>query len=106
MAESKYRSIGFIGLGAMGKPMAVHLANKLPSETRIHVFDVVQTVVEQVCADFPDRVYKGSSAKDVAEKSVGSMSRTIPLALNAKFTKGTRIHDGPGRLTRKISIPR
>ena len=71
MAEAlEFKTLGFIGLGAMGRPMLVHLANKLPAESRIYVFDVVESVVDEVCADFPNRVFKGTSAKDVAEKVV------------------------------------
>ncbi len=54
----------------MGKPMAGHLAKKWPPDTLIHVFDVVQTAVDDVCAEFPNQVLKSSNAKDVAEKSV------------------------------------
>ncbi|ORY14064.1 NAD binding domain of 6-phosphogluconate dehydrogenase-domain-containing protein [Clohesyomyces aquaticus] len=64
----KFRALGFIGLGAMGKPMVIHLANKLPPESRIYVFDVVAQVVDDLCAQFPGRVLKGSSARDIAQK--------------------------------------
>ena len=63
-------AIGFIGLGAMGKPMVVHLANKLPTGTRIYVFDVVEKVVDELCAEHPQRLHKASSAKDVAQQAV------------------------------------
>lgn len=66
----KFKAVGFIGLGAMGRPMVFHLANKLPPEARIYVFDVVQQVVDELCEQFPDRILRGSSAKDVAEHSV------------------------------------
>ncbi|RFU25124.1 hypothetical protein B7463_g11211, partial [Scytalidium lignicola] len=69
MEALKTNALGFIGLGAMGKPMARHLANKLPQGTRIHVFDVVQTVVDEFCAEFPERIIKGANAKEVAESS-------------------------------------
>ncbi|KAL1610118.1 hypothetical protein SLS60_001783 [Paraconiothyrium brasiliense] len=70
MSGSEFKNLGFIGLGAMGKPMLVHLANKLPAESRIHVFDVVEEAMNEVCSQYPDRVFKASSAKDVAQKSV------------------------------------
>ncbi|KAH7130224.1 NAD binding domain of 6-phosphogluconate dehydrogenase-domain-containing protein [Dendryphion nanum] len=70
MSETfKNSALGFIGLGAMGKPMLTHLAHKLPAESRIYIFDVVTQVVDELCAEFPDRVRKGSSAKDVAERA-------------------------------------
>ncbi|GAD99916.1 3-hydroxyisobutyrate dehydrogenase, putative [Paecilomyces variotii No. 5] len=62
-------SVGFIGLGAMGAPMAKHLATKLPGEVKIFTFDIVETIIDGICAEYPDKVYKGSSPKDVAEKS-------------------------------------
>lgn len=74
MAESfDFKTLGFIGLGAMGKPMLVHLANKLPPESRIYVYDVVETVVDEMCAQFPNRVCKATSAKDVARQVVGGL---------------------------------
>lgn len=70
MSESDFRTLGFVGLGAMGKPMLEHLADKLPAESRIYVFDVVHDVVEDVCSRYPNRVIEASSAKDVAQKAV------------------------------------
>ncbi|GAB7349592.1 hypothetical protein MBLNU459_g0281t2 [Dothideomycetes sp. NU459] len=69
MPSADYKSIGFIGLGAMGRPMAAHLAKKLPDSTRIYVFDVAQAVVKEFAEEFPNKVFVGSSAKDVADKS-------------------------------------
>lgn len=65
-----YRAVGFIGLGAMGAPMVGHLAAKLPAGVSIYVFDVVQRVVDELCAQHPGRLFPASSARDVAEKSV------------------------------------
>jgi len=64
----EFRKLGFIGLGAMGKPMLSHLANKLPEESRIWVYDVVEQMVDDACAEFPGRVLKAKSAKDVAQQ--------------------------------------
>jgi 3-hydroxyisobutyrate dehydrogenase len=72
MAHSyDFKRLGFIGLGAMGKPMLSHLANKLPQDSRIWVYDVVEQMVDDACAEFPGRVLKAKSAKDVAEQVVG-----------------------------------
>lgn len=62
-------TVGFIGLGAMGRPMVVHLANKLPTESRIYVFDVVEEVIDQLCAEYPQKLHKATSAKDVAQQA-------------------------------------
>lgn len=70
MTLSDIRSIGFIGVGAMGKPMVGHLAEKLPTETHLTIFDVSEEAVEQVVSQSGDRVRKGTCARDVAERSV------------------------------------
>lgn len=63
-------SIGFIGLGAMGKPMAEQLTQKLPSGTKVIIYDVVESVMKELSGKYPSAVVEGSSPKDVAEKSV------------------------------------
>jgi 3-hydroxyisobutyrate dehydrogenase-like beta-hydroxyacid dehydrogenase len=70
-----FEKLGFIGLGAMGRPMVSHLARKLPSESRIWVYDVVEKVVDELCAEFPEKVVKGKNAKDVAQQVVSSLSK-------------------------------
>lgn len=66
----EFKALGFIGLGAMGRPMLEHLAQKLPLESRIWVYDVFEQVVDELCSQYPDRVLKGESAKDVAQRVV------------------------------------
>ncbi|KAF2221516.1 NAD binding domain of 6-phosphogluconate dehydrogenase-domain-containing protein [Elsinoe ampelina] len=66
---SEFKTVGFIGLGLMGKPMAGHLAKKLPADTRIHVFDISKDVVQDLASQYPDKVVVGANAKDVADKS-------------------------------------
>jgi 3-hydroxyisobutyrate dehydrogenase-like beta-hydroxyacid dehydrogenase len=75
-----YKAVGFVGLGAMGAPMVGHLANKLPAGIPIHIFDVVQSVVEDTCKQNPDRVFAGSGARDVADKSVWEFSSRVICA--------------------------
>jgi 3-hydroxyisobutyrate dehydrogenase-like beta-hydroxyacid dehydrogenase len=70
METSKISGLGFVGLGAMGLPMAGHLAAKLPAHVRMYVFDLNQAAVDQLHIDHPERVTKSSSAKEVADKSV------------------------------------
>lgn len=75
----QFRKIGFIGLGAMGKPMVVHLATKLPVDSQIFVFDIDEVAMHEVCTQFPGKVFRALSARDVAQQAVGSisMSRVI-----------------------------
>jgi 3-hydroxyisobutyrate dehydrogenase len=48
MVYFEYKFVGFIGLGAIGKPIAGHLANKLPAKTTIYGFDVVETTIDEL----------------------------------------------------------
>ncbi|KAI8673119.1 Lactamase-B domain-containing protein [Fusarium sp. Ph1] len=66
--DSPATSVGFIGLGAMGKPMVINLAKKLPKGSQIHIYDIVTAVVDETAALFPDSIFKCASAKEVAEK--------------------------------------
>lgn len=77
MVTEDYKSVGFIGLGAMGAPMVRHLAAKLPDGTPIFVFDVVESAMEEICTQHPGRIFKCSNAKDVAEKSVGTVADSM-----------------------------
>jgi 3-hydroxyisobutyrate dehydrogenase-like beta-hydroxyacid dehydrogenase len=70
--EVNFARMGFVGLGAMGRPMLIHLANKLPAESQIHIFDVVEEVVDELCDQFPERVLKAASSKDVALQAVST----------------------------------
>jgi len=69
MDLSKISGLGFVGLGAMGLPMAGHLAAKLPEHIQLFVFDINPASVNQLYDEHPKRVVKCSSAREVAEKS-------------------------------------
>jgi hypothetical protein len=73
----EFKTLGFIGLGAMGKPMLTHLANKLPAESQIFVFDVAEAAVDEIVSQFPNRVFKASSAKNVAEQVVRTSNPSV-----------------------------
>ena len=66
-----FARVGFIGLGAMGRPMVSHLANKLPADSQIWVYDVVEQIVDKICAEYPGRVLKATNPRNVAEQVVG-----------------------------------
>ncbi|KFY65404.1 hypothetical protein V496_02596 [Pseudogymnoascus sp. VKM F-4515 (FW-2607)] len=65
----KYSTVGFIGLGTMGYPMVENLAQKLPAEVKIYVYDLSTDALDRITTTFPNRVYASYSAKEVAEKS-------------------------------------
>jgi len=62
-----YNSIGFIGVGAMGKEMVDNLARKLPS-TQIFIHDVNQDAINTLIAARPSLV-ACATAREVAEQS-------------------------------------
>ena len=93
------RAVGFIGLGSksshllpnliyenspshtfyvdMGWPMAKNLRQKLPQETTLYVYDVIQTLVKEFVGDQDPRGKSGEcrvcpceSSREVTEKSV------------------------------------
>lgn len=70
MAAPGFSKVGFIGLGAMGKHMVEHLANKLPDESRIYIYDVSSSPVEELASRYPGKVIPSTSSKDVAENAV------------------------------------
>ena len=70
MAIGTAGNIGFIGLGLMGKPMAVNLAAKLDEGQKLYVFDLVESAMDDLIKQHPTIVHKCSSIKEVADKSV------------------------------------
>ncbi|KAL4961043.1 NAD binding domain of 6-phosphogluconate dehydrogenase-domain-containing protein [Aspergillus stella-maris] len=66
---TQFSKIGFIGLGAMGKYMAEHLAEKLPGDSQVIIYDVSSTPMDDLVARYPGRVVSGTSPRDVAEKA-------------------------------------
>ncbi|KAJ7072353.1 NAD binding domain of 6-phosphogluconate dehydrogenase-domain-containing protein [Mycena amicta] len=59
---------GWIGLGAMGWPMAKQLLAKNTAAT-LTVYDVDQSVLEKFAREEPERIKIASSAKQVADKA-------------------------------------
>ena len=72
------RSIGFIGLGAMGNPMLQNLVSKLPLTSTVFVHDVDDQAVDEVIKWSIGRLgfsesrsfCKADNAKDLAEECV------------------------------------
>lgn len=68
--EMSYKTVGFIGLGVMGLPMATNLVNKLPKHISFMIFDLASDPVNQLCALDKSRVHACGSCREVAKKSV------------------------------------
>ncbi|KAK3373034.1 NAD binding domain of 6-phosphogluconate dehydrogenase-domain-containing protein [Lasiosphaeria ovina] len=62
-------AMGFVGLGAMGKPMATNLAKALPAGAHLYVHDIVAAAVNELHALFPTIVVKCGSAREVAQNA-------------------------------------
>lgn len=63
-------NLGFIGLGAMGSPMAKHIAQSLPSGSKLYIYDVVDKVMDDVAAFAPDKIKIETSPLAVAQQAV------------------------------------
>ncbi|CAG9984540.1 unnamed protein product [Clonostachys byssicola] len=61
--------LGFIGLGAMGQPMARRLLDALPATGELAVYDVATAAIDELVSSYPGRVYKASSPRQVAERA-------------------------------------
>ncbi|KAJ4157054.1 hypothetical protein NW754_008696 [Fusarium falciforme] len=64
-------NVGFIGLGAIGYPMAAAIRRKLPSSASFHVFDVYKPSAERFSSEFGSvgPVHIETSPRDVASKA-------------------------------------
>jgi len=96
MAELKVVKVGFVGLGAMGSPMAGHLAEKLPKGSHLFVFDIMQKLVDELCSKYPDTVTQSKNAKDVTDNSVRCTLQDTSLPL---IHTGHNIHNVARRQT-------
>jgi 3-hydroxyisobutyrate dehydrogenase len=99
MGSVEIKHVGFIGLGAMGLPMAKHLATKLPDETRMYIFDIVEDLMEALYQQNRSRVIKCSSAKEVA----GQASIIFTMLPEGKHVKSVYLDATNGICTIDLS---
>lgn len=81
MDSNEPASVGFIGLGTMGFPMASNLISKLAAGSKMFVYDVSADAVSKFKAKHPDSVVPCNSAKEVTEHCV---SRPGPFTKSRK----------------------
>lgn len=84
MTTDQAKTIGFIGLGNMGFWMATNLAEKLPANAKLMVFDIVPALMDELCSKYPEKILGGSGPKDVAENSVNTLINSGFLLLEEK----------------------
>ena len=82
-------SIGWIGLGLMGLPMATNLLKKTSEETKIYVFDVVEQAVQDFVKLNERRVEACKSSKEVSDKSVRRPYVVFPYPRNTMSARTT-----------------
>lgn len=72
MAVALPSSYGWVGLGAMGYPMATQLRKKIPQSTELTIFDIDLSALQRFVRDTQGlgKVTIASNAKELAEKSV------------------------------------
>ncbi|KAF2815576.1 putative 3-hydroxyisobutyrate dehydrogenase [Mytilinidion resinicola] len=66
------QNIGFIGLGAMGYPMAKNIRTKMSRQSNLWVYDVQREVCERFAQEFKDSgpISIANSAKEVAQNAL------------------------------------
>ncbi|KAF9878255.1 putative 3-hydroxyisobutyrate dehydrogenase [Colletotrichum karsti] len=67
-------NIGFIGLGAMGSPMAKRIADALTDDSQVFVYDVVEAVLDELLASNPAKIQKAASPAAVAKQATTIIS--------------------------------
>lgn len=89
---------GWVGLGAMGYPMAAQLRRKIPKSSELCIFDVDHTVLERFVEEVSGQgvVTIGSNAREVADKSVGRIA-SIVNSVSQFESAGIRDYDSSRR---------
>ncbi|QDS71541.1 hypothetical protein FKW77_005368 [Venturia effusa] len=87
LMADQIKSIGFIGLGLMGLPMAQNLVKKTSHSTKLFVYDVVDDVLKTFCEEHPLRVTAMRSSREVAERAVRrtSLSHSEQIELTTVY---------------------
>ncbi|KAL2670514.1 hypothetical protein Neosp_014302 [[Neocosmospora] mangrovei] len=67
MAESL--KLGFVGLGAMGLPMASNLISKAPADSTLFVYDILEGSMNKLARRHPKSVVLCRSPREVAQKA-------------------------------------
>lgn len=77
--------LGFVGLGAMGLPMASNLISKAPGDSTLFVYDILEGSMNKLARKHPKSVELCRSPREVAQKAV---SRFVTFPLDPGQTTG------------------
>lgn len=96
--------LGFIGLGAMGAPMASNLAAKLAKDYKICIYDVSQEAMKSFVEAHGQSVSICHSPKEVSQGTV----RFHPISVNGHYLTsfvGYHLHHAARRFPRESRLP-
>lgn len=77
-------SVGFVGLGTMGLPMADNMITKLPAGSKIFVYDIFTESVNRFKAQHPGSVVPCASAREVTENAVSLLHLSVKGPVRSK----------------------
>lgn len=95
-------SVGFIGLGTMGLPMAHNLISKLPPGSKMYVYDVSQDAMSRLQAQHPTTVLPCTSPKQVTENS----SAIFSMVPEGSHVRAVYLDPETGILAASAAAPR
>jgi hypothetical protein len=110
MSELK-GDFGFIGLGMMGYAMALNVRRKIPSSSKLYIYDISKSALEKFAQEIGSsgNVIIASSSKDVVDHAVLDSlsladSRTL-LSLCCRKVHTSSLHSLPRKPAALLPLP-
>lgn len=75
--------LGFVGLGAMGLPMASNLISKAAKGSTLHVYDISESSMAALAKAHPEVVFTCGSPREVSRKSVSCRHSTLSIKIKS-----------------------
>lgn len=66
------QKLGFVGLGAMGMPMASNLISKSPEGSTLYIYDISETAMKSFAEKHNRSVVVCGSPREVSQKAVSN----------------------------------
>lgn len=90
-------NLGFIGLGAMGLPMASNLISKVPQGSNLFIYEISEDLMEKLTNKHGDCVTTCSSAREVARSAVsGCYKKRFMLTEFSYISTARRVYHAAG----------
>ena len=71
--------LGFVGLGAMGLPMAENLISKAAHGSKLYVYDISEDAMTQLAETHPGVVVVCQSPREVSQNTVSDQYQPVPI---------------------------